>query len=129
MAPVAGLLQPRQGSEGLGDDARARVIFGESIVAFQRLDDPYDLAEVIEDIAVIAAASQPAIGLELLGGADRMRADIGAARPAARESELVADLAEARATLGAAADATIEVGRARAATETIGLALEVCAVP
>ena len=102
--------------KGLGDDARARVIFGESIVAFQRLDDPYDLAEVIEDIAVIAAASQPAIGLELLGGADRMRADIGAARPAARESELVADLAEARATLGAAADATIEVGRARAST-------------
>ena len=81
---------------GLGDTRRACEIFAESIAAFQRLDDPYDLAEVLEDVAVIAAETDPARGLELLGGADRLRADIGAARPAAREAELASDLAAAR---------------------------------
>ena len=72
---------------GLGDTRRACEIFAESIAAFQRLDDPYDLAEVLEDVAVIAAETDPARGLELLASADRLRADIGAARPAAREAE------------------------------------------
>ena len=72
--------------KGLGDEARAREIFGESIRAFQRLKDPYDLAEVIEDIAVIAAGEQPAVGLPLPGGADRMVVDIPVVQAGRRAS-------------------------------------------
>lgn len=114
---------------GLGDSARARAIFADSVRAFEQLDDPYDLAEVIEDVAVLAAATEPAVGLELLGAADRLRADIGAARPAAREQELTVELAVAREILGeaGAADAlalghTLDHGAAVART------LQVCAI-
>ena len=112
---------------GLGNTARAREIFAESIRAFQRLDDPYDLAEVIEDVAVIAAETDPATGLELLGAADRMRADIGAARPVARGAELEAELRSARAALGEpAAAAAISRGLERGAQAAAARALEVC---
>jgi tetratricopeptide (TPR) repeat protein len=114
--------------KGLGDVERAREIFWESIQAFRHLDDPYDLAEVIEDIAVLAAAGDPEVGLELLGGADRLRGDIGAARPAAREAELSVDLAGARADMGDAADEAVARGRARERSATIDLALDVSAV-
>ena len=113
---------------GLGDTARACEIFAESIAAFQGLDDPYDLAEVLEDVAVIAADTDPARGLELLGGADRLRADIGAARPAAREAELATDLAAAREVLGPeAATAAVELGGLRDLAGAVELALAVCA--
>ncbi len=113
---------------GLGDTERACRIFAESIDSFQRLDDPYDLAEVIEDVAVIAADTEPALGLELLGGADRLRADIGAARPSARAAELDEALTPARAVLGEAGAAdTIERGRQQEPGHAIEIALAVCA--
>ena len=113
---------------GLGDTARACEIFAESIIAFGNLDDPYDLAEVLEDVAVIAAVTDPAQGLELLGGADRLRADIGAARPAAREAELAEELSAAREGLGPeAAAAAVERGGSRDQAAAVALALAVCA--
>ncbi len=113
---------------GLGDTGRACQIFAESIDSFQRLDDPYDLAEVIEDVAVIAADGDPQLGLELLGCADRLRADIGAARPSAREAELGEEFAPARVALGEAgvADA-LERGRGQEPSQAIATALVVCA--
>jgi non-specific serine/threonine protein kinase len=112
---------------GLGDTERARQIFAESIRAFGRLDDPYDLAEVIEDVAVIAAETDPATGLELLGAADRMRADIGAARPVARGAELEAELRAAREKLGEpAATTAVRRGLERDAPATVELALALC---
>ncbi len=115
---------------GLGDTDRARQIFAESIRAFGRLDDPYDLAEVIEDVAVIAAEADPATGLELLGAADRMRADIGAARPVARGAELEAELRAARAALGEPeAAAAFGRGLEREAAAAVDLALALCVEP
>jgi tetratricopeptide (TPR) repeat protein len=112
---------------GLGDTDRARQIFAESIRAFQRLEDPYDLAEVIEDVAVITAETDPATGLELLGAADRMRTDIGAARPVARGAELEAELWSARETLGEpAAAAAISRGLERDTRAAAAMALEAC---
>ena len=79
-------------------------------------------------MAVIAADTDPARGLELLGGADRLRADIGAARPAARETELASDLAAAREALGPeAAAAAVDLGGLRDQAGAVELALGVCA--
>ena len=79
-------------------------------------------------MAVIAADTDPARGLQLLGGADRLRADIGAARPAAREAELASDLSAAREALGPeAATAAVERGGSRDQAGVVALALAVCA--
>jgi adenylate cyclase len=111
---------------GLDDRPAAWEIFGKSLQAFVRLDDPYDLAEVIEDVAVLASHDDPETGLELLGAADRMRADIGAARPAAREQELAEALLAARERLGDAAGAAEAMGRAMDQPAAVARATEVC---
>ncbi len=114
--------------KGKGDVVRARTILAESVRAFERLDDPYDLAEAIEDVAVLTAATDPVAGFELLGAANRLRADIGAARAAAREDELTAELAAARASLGeVAVEAALARGRELDQPGTIRRTLELCA--
>lgn len=113
---------------GLGDHAGAREIFAVSLRAFEQLDDPYDLAEVIEDVAVLAASDDPETGLELLGASDRLRADIGAARSAAREQELADALGPARAQAGEAAAGALERGRGLDARAAVARGIEVCRV-
>ena len=112
--------------KGLGDLEAAWSIFRKSLIAFEQLDDPYDLAEVIEDIATLAARNDPLLGLELLGAADRLRADIGAARPAAREQELSDELAPARERAGDGVDAAVERGRSLDHRAAVKRAMEVC---
>ncbi len=112
---------------GLGDEEGASRIFAESMEAFQRLDDPYDLAEVIEDVAVLVARTDPGSGFQILGGADRMRSDIGAARPAAREAELTAALETASGSMqDDARAAALELGRTSDSLGTVRLAVDAC---
>lgn len=80
---------------GLGDYAAARTHYATSLRRFAQLEDPWALAYLAEDVALLEALTDVRVAYRLLGGADSLRDTIGSPRPPTRESELTRALASA----------------------------------
>ena len=81
---------------GLGDHAGARSQYAASLQHFAQLEDPWALAYLAEDIALLTALTgDPQAAFRLLGGADTLRRSIGSPRAPALESSLIRDLESA----------------------------------
>ncbi|MEO6064467.1 MAG: tetratricopeptide repeat protein, partial [Burkholderiales bacterium] len=81
---------------GLGDFAGARSHYAASLQRFAPLEDPWALAFLAEDIALLAALTgDPQTAYRLLGGADTLRGSIGSPRVPALESSLIRELESA----------------------------------
>lgn len=90
---------------GLADWNGARTAYAAAARAYLPYGDRWALAFLFEDVAVLAALlAQPIAALELLGAADRCRADVGSPRPDSLTSEMMVpiDAACEAAGLGAA---------------------------
>ena len=78
---------------GLGDWNGARSAYAAAAQAYLPHDDRWALAFLFEDVAVLAAVlAQPIAALELLGAADRCRADVGSPRPDSLTAEMMAPI-------------------------------------
>jgi hypothetical protein len=122
------------GHHNLGNAARAlqrydaaQAEYAEGIRIYQRYGDRWALAQLFEDVLVLAAElGRPEQGWELLGAADRLREDFGA-RSEALEAELTERLSGARETIGeAAADTARTRGAALSLDDAVATALAVC---
>lgn len=115
-------------NRGLGEHADARSHFATSLATYRAYDDRWSCAFLLEDLAVLAAADEPSIALELVGAADTLRAELDAARPAAMEEQLAAVLDEHLGSMPAAERAAaVDRGRVRATDEALALAAAYCA--
>ena len=75
---------------GLGDWSGARSAYAAAGRAYLPYGDRWALAFLFEDVAVLAALlGQPIAALELVGAADRCRADVGSPRPDSLTSEMM----------------------------------------
>jgi hypothetical protein len=102
-------------SRGLGDGPTARGHYLQALRVYREYDDRWALAFLLEDIAQLAAAGAAATALQLLGAADRMRADIDAPRAESRERELADALTPGKTGMTAE-----QLDRARATGRTLG---------
>ncbi|MEO7243698.1 MAG: tetratricopeptide repeat protein [Rubrivivax sp.] len=114
---------------GLGDYAATRPHYATSLRRFAQLEDPWALAYLAEDIALLAALTGDARdAYRLLGGADRLRDSIGSPRPPTRETELMRDLASAGSGLPSGErEQCREAGRRLDLAALVALAGQVCA--
>ena len=85
----------------LGDFTAARKHYASSLEAYSVYDDHWDLAFLLEDIAVMAAMTgQGRTAFELLGAADVMREEIKSPRNPTLEEELSEKLSAVRQEIG-----------------------------
>ncbi len=85
----------------LGEMDEARELLADSLVTYRQLDDRWGLAFLVEDIGVFAAHQGDFVAaLELLGAADRIRANDDLPRAPGHDRELQKEFAAARAALG-----------------------------
>ena len=86
---------------GLGDYAAARAGYAAALRAFLILDDRWDIAFLLEYVAILASAEgEHERAVELVGAAERLREEIGAGRAPALAEELDATLTPSRDALG-----------------------------
>ncbi len=104
-----------------GNYAAAAVKYGSAIRGYRDVGNEYELSFLLEDVGVLLArALGGAIGFELVGAAEGLRAKVGAPRPPALETELANHLAAARASLGEEqADAAVARGQAWSLDEAL----------
>jgi class 3 adenylate cyclase/tetratricopeptide (TPR) repeat protein len=102
--------------------------YAAAVVGYTELDDRWGLAFLLEDVALLAAATgQAGDACRLLGAAGSLRADIGAPREAALEQDIAKGMAAARDALDpATADRATAEGASMPPDASIALALEVC---
>ena len=80
----------------LGELDGARAAYREAVDAFVTFDDQWALAFLFEDVALLALRlGEPVTAWELLGAADACRSSVGSPRPAAMESDMLAQLVAA----------------------------------
>jgi len=113
---------------GLGDYAGARAGYASALRAFLVLDDRWDIAFLLEYIAILATAEGAhERAVELTGAAERLRGEIGAGRAPALAEELGRELEPAMTALGPEAAAhALERGRGLDLTAASTVALEFC---
>jgi tetratricopeptide (TPR) repeat protein len=69
--------------------------------AYRDVNELWSLMALLEDVSILSArAGRPVDAFTLLGAADALRVELGAARPPAREEEIAGELATARAAVG-----------------------------
>jgi predicted ATPase/DNA-binding CsgD family transcriptional regulator len=91
-------------SHALGDDAAARGLYAQSLAVWQELGDERGIAQGLEGVAILAAAtSRPEQAVRLLGAAHAMRERITEPSSPSRRASLERLLDAARAALGEAA--------------------------
>jgi class 3 adenylate cyclase/tetratricopeptide (TPR) repeat protein len=116
-------------TRGLGDRASAREHYVQALRVYRDYDDRWALAFLVEDVAQLAAADEPVVAMELLGAADRMRAELDAPRPESLEAELAAALAPD--TTGLSPDEHERAradGQERPTPSAVELAISYCSV-
>jgi class 3 adenylate cyclase/tetratricopeptide (TPR) repeat protein len=113
----------------LGDFPEAGSQYTAGIRIYRDYGDRWALALLLEDVAVLAALTgDPQAALELLGGAEGLRDELGSPRAPSLQAELDEQLAPARTELGEdGAAAALARGRARDFDDAVTLALETCA--
>ncbi|HET9680538.1 MAG TPA: AAA family ATPase [Candidatus Limnocylindrales bacterium] len=113
---------------GLGEPNDAGAQFAAAMAAYRELDDRWGIAFLLEDVAALAAdLGEDREAFRLLGAAESLRNEIGAARAATLVEELKATLAAARSRLGPeAADDAERQGSTLDLEHAIALALRVC---
>jgi class 3 adenylate cyclase/tetratricopeptide (TPR) repeat protein len=116
-------------NRSLGDLEAARGHYAESVATYRRYGDHWAMAFLLEDVAQLAALSgESHRALELVGAADRLREEIGAARAAALEEHVAAATELAGASLSPAErEAALARGRALSLDGAADVALELCA--
>jgi tetratricopeptide (TPR) repeat protein len=114
----------------LGDFPEARSQYAAGIRIYRDYRDRWALALLLEDVAVLAAlTASPAAALELIGGVESLREEIGSPRAPSLQAELDEQLAPARAELAETGTAAaLARGRGHPFDYSVTLALEVCAV-
>jgi tetratricopeptide (TPR) repeat protein len=112
----------------LGDFSEARSQYAAGIRIYREYGDRWALALLLEDVAVLATLTGDSeVALELIGGAESLRDEIGSPRATSLQAELDEQLAPARAELGeTGAREALDRGRTRAFDEAVTLALDVC---
>ncbi len=112
-----------------GDRLAAASNYAAALETYRDLDDRWAMAYLFEDVGVFAAVVQPAMALELVGAADRLREGTGSPRGTALDDELAVLLSPARSSIGdLAADAALERGRGLALEAASALASRLCDV-
>ncbi len=108
-----------------GDYATARSLYLESLLINRELGDPYYLTYLLEDIGVLAARlGQPERAMRLVGAAEALREQIGAARSPREQASLDTDLQPARSVLSEEVqEAVLAAGRAMDMAQAIEEAL------
>jgi predicted ATPase len=114
----------------LGEHAAAARQYVDAIHRQRDLDDRFSLTFILEDAGVLLARTgDPAAGLELLGGAEAIRNQIGSPRPPSLEAELAESYRPARETLGLeASDAAVARGRAWSYEQAVQAAIAACSI-
>jgi class 3 adenylate cyclase/tetratricopeptide (TPR) repeat protein len=97
----------------VGDYEAAIRNYADALIGYRELDNQYELVIILEDVGVLLShALGGPMGLEILGGAEALRAKIGSPRPPSVEKELADRLATTREALGAErAEAAVTRGR------------------
>ncbi len=115
-------------ARGLGDYTAAREHYADSLRAYRDYDDRYNLAFLLEDIAILAALAGGArSALELIGASDALRESIGAPRAPSLAKEIEGELAAAVVALPEAERLEYRGrGRSLGLTEAVGRALVLC---
>jgi tetratricopeptide (TPR) repeat protein len=111
-----------------GGLAAARDHYAASLHTYRDYDDRWATAFLLEDVALLAAATdEPETALELVGGADRLREEIGSPLAPSLREQLDERLADARARLGGpASGAALERGRELSLAAAVAAALRFC---
>jgi len=109
----------------------AGAAYADALITYRDLNDQWPMVALFGDIATLAARrGQAREAFTLVGSADTLSADLGAARSEADEEHLMANLEAARATLGAArANEARAAGRGVTFDEAVALALAVAEAP
>jgi len=114
-------------SRDLGDHAAASRDYAACLSVFVTLDDQLAQAEVLEDVATMAARAGPhAEAIALVAAATALRDELGSPLAEGMAAELREALAPCRVALGEAADEAAERGRALGRPGAIELAMAVC---
>jgi class 3 adenylate cyclase/tetratricopeptide (TPR) repeat protein len=107
-----------------GDYVTAKALYTESLTIHRSLGDKWAIGELLQDIACLAVMQgNYDRGLRLLGAAEQLRDDIGAALPPNDQERLNRIFAPAYDSLGEAMDPLIAEGRAMAVGDAIDYAL------
>ena len=125
---VASALQLRGvAARGLGDIPGARELFAEALQTFADLDDEATVAEVFEDIAVLATQCEQHVeAIELVEAAAHLRDEVGTPLTPSLEAGVRAELAPSVAAVGdAEADAAAGRGRGLNAESAVTFAMGV----
>ena len=110
-----------------GDYEATRELFAGALTTFRDHGDKWALAFMLEDVAVLAVlVDEPAVAIRLSGAGAALREETGSSRGAADQEELDGQLAPARESLGARADALWEAGRLGGLDDAISAALRLC---
>jgi adenylate cyclase len=110
----------------LGDETAARSNYSESLRTYSQAGDQWAQCLLFEDIAMLAAESDPLAALQLIGAADKMRESIGSPRVAAQQAELDSRLASVRDRLGEDATKHQTAGRELEPESVHHLAVRLC---
>jgi predicted ATPase len=115
-------------SRELQDHAAAGRNYSDALRTYSIAGDRWAECLLLEDIAMMAAPSNPRAALQLIGAADAMREEIGSPRVAAQQTELNARFDPIRTHLGADAPAQEAKGRGLDAEAALRLALDLCSI-
>jgi tetratricopeptide (TPR) repeat protein len=107
-----------------GDIVATCRLFANALRVYHDQIEKWALAFMFEDTAVVAVlAGEPALALQLAGAGAALREEIGAPRGPADQAELDAQLAQARETLGTAADEAFAGGHLLELDDAVAAAL------
>jgi tetratricopeptide (TPR) repeat protein len=112
----------------LGEAGRAGEEYAAAVAGYQELDDRWGFAFLLEDVALLAAASgQGEDAMRLIGAADTLRGEIRAPREESLEREIAAGMQDVHAaTSSEDAERAGREGAALPTEQAVQLALNVC---
>lgn len=115
-------------SRELGDTVGARRHYHDALSTYSLAGDKWAQCLLFEDVAMMAADSDPISALRLIGAADAIRESIGSPRVSAQQTELDERFAPVRTRLGHTAASEIARGRQLGADAACQVALQLCAL-
>lgn len=115
-------------SRELGDVSAARRNYHDALRTYSLAGDKWAQCLLFEDIAMMAAESDPLPALQLIGAADAIREEIGSPRVSAQQAELDDRFDPIRSHLGPTATEQVQRGRELDVDAACRIALGLCVV-